>query len=283
MRATILHLRDTLVPRYGKGETEAIIRLIFHHLKGWNTVDLLMNEDKTLSLYMVEKVKEIEKRLLQDEPIQYIVGDAYFYGMDFVVNRDVLIPRPETEELVDMIVSQNGQSDLDVLDIATGSGCIAIALARNLPFSKVTALDISEKALEVARLNAQRLKAKIDFIHADILTYAFPDDSFDIIVSNPPYVDDKEKATMDANVLRYEPASALFVPDDNPLVFYRRIAAMAHDALRPGGRLYLEINPLHADDMQCLLADTGFIDIQTHLDIHGKKRIMSCRKKTDTF
>lgn len=283
MRATIRHLRDTLVPRYGKGETEAIIRLIFHHLKGWNTVDLLINEDKTLSPYIVGKIKEIEKRLLQDEPIQYIVGDAYFYGMDFIVNRNVLIPRPETEELVDMIVSQNRRPDLDVLDIATGSGCIAIALARNLPFSKVTALDISEKALETARLNAQRLKAKIDFIHADIFTHTFPNDSFDIIASNPPYVDEKEKAAMNANVLRYEPASALFVPDDDPLVFYRRIATVAHAALRAGGSLYLEINPLHSDDMQRLLSDTGFRNVQTHLDIHGKKRIMSCSKKSDNF
>ena len=256
-----------------------MIRLIFHSLKGWNQTDLIVHEGDEISDYIRGKIDAITARLSEQEPIQYILGEAHFYGMDLKVDRSVLIPRPETEELADYIVKRYGdRSDLRVLDIGTGSGAIAIALSRNLPFSKVTALDFSDKALEVARDNAAQLKARIDFIHADIFEYNPPSDSFDIIVSNPPYIDESEKSGMERNVLDYEPHSALFVPDDNPLIFYSRIAEVARTALVTGGSLWFEINPRHAEELCRLLAHERFLDIETIRDIHGKERFITACK-----
>ena len=272
-------LRSSLTPIYGRGETEAMIRIIFHHLKGWRTTDLLINEDRTLTPYMQERLQAIERRLLANEPIQYITGEAYFYGMDFHVEPGVLVPRPETEELVNLIVRDNKAPDLRVLDIGTGSGCIAIALARNLAFPSVTAMDISGKAIEVAKNNARLLKTRnIEFIHADIFKWEPTPDSYDIIVSNPPYIDDSERAGMAANVLEYEPDTALFVPDDDPLLYYRRIGMVALSALSSYGKLYFEINPRHSGELRDMLADIGFEDIDIHKDIHGRDRILSCRR-----
>lgn len=272
-------LRSSLTPLYGKGETEAMIRIIFHYLKGWNTVDLLINEDRPLSPYIQEKINDIEKRLLAYEPIQYITGQAYFYGMDFHVAPGVLVPRPETEGLVDLIVKENKEPDLRVLDVGTGSGCIAIALARNLPFPDITALDISEKALTIAKENAVNLKARnIHFIHADIFKWNPDPESFDIIVSNPPYIDESERVDMEANVLGYEPETALFVSDDDPLSYYRRIGEISLSALSSSGKLYFEINPRHSNDLKAMLKDMGFKDIELHTDIHGRDRILSCRR-----
>ena len=246
MRETLKKLRDALRPMYGDRETEAIIRIIFHHLKGWSVTEMLIHGQEPLSPFIISEVDKILQRLLKHEPIQYITGEARFHGMEMKVTPDVLIPRPETDELVDIIVGDSGnKEDLKVLDIATGSGCIAIALARNLPFAHVTATDISDGALKVARENASNLRANIDFIHADVFSWP-PESCFDIIVSNPPYVDESEKKKMEKNVLDYEPASALFVPDDNPLIYYKRIADIAVKSLSDNGRLYFEINPLHA-------------------------------------
>lgn len=272
----IRHLRGDLTPIYGRGETEAIIRLIFQHLKDWSPVDMIINENKPLSDYMQGKLADIEKRLLVQEPIQYITGIAYFYGMDFHVEPGVLIPRPETEELVDLIVSRNKRRDLDVLDIGTGSGCIAIALSRNLPFSNVTALDVSQKAIEVTDINAKELHARIKTVQADIFKWTPEPDSYDIIVSNPPYVGESERTGMAANVLRYEPKEAIFVPDNDPLLFYRRIADVAKAGLKADGTLYFEINPLHATALHDMLADMGFVDIEIVIDSCGKRRFISC-------
>ena len=274
-------LRETLIPKYGPGEAQAMIRLIFHYIKGWTAADMIINENRPVSAITLMRIREVVGRLMNDEPIQYIVGSAYFSGMDFIVRPGVLIPRPETEELVDMIVNSNKKSDLRILDACTGSGCIGIALARNLPFSKVTAVDNSEKALEIARENATLLKAKIDIVNADINKYEPEPESFDIIVSNPPYIDEKEKADMERNVTDYEPAEALFVSDDKPLVFYERIADIGTRALAPGGRIYFEINPNHSDEMNALLQRLGYADINTHLDIHGRRRFMSAVKPAD--
>lgn len=278
MNDTIRSLRDSLVPIYGRGEANAMIRLIFHTLKGWDTSEILTRFNDELSPYLREQTERIVTRLKAHEPIQYILGEAYFYGLRFKVTPDVLIPRQDTEPLVDMIVNQNPEEDLRVLDIGTGSGCIAIALARFLKFPQVSALDISEAALKVARENASDLKVKVNFIHADIFTYKADPESLDIIVSNPPYIDESEKAAMDANVKDYEPASALFVPDDNPVVFYRRISSVAKDALTAGGRLYLEINPRHASEVADILKADGFADVAIYPDIHGTSRFISCTK-----
>lgn len=279
MLDTLRKLRAALRPIYGQRETEAIILLLFHHLKGWNRVDLIMHETDTLSPFVRSEIEGILSRLIHHEPIQYITGEARFHGLDFRVTPDVLIPRPETDELVDIICDRaDSVPDLRVLDIATGSGCIAVALARSLNFPKVTALDISPKALDVARDNARRLGATISFIEADIFSWTAPPSSFDIIVSNPPYIDDSEKADMEPNVLDYEPAAALFVPDNDPLVFYRRIAALAIGALSPQGTLYLEINPRHHEELAAMLRNAGLRDVDILKDSYGKDRFAIARR-----
>lgn len=271
-------MRQTLAPIYGTHEAQAMIRLIFHSLKNWDAAGLIMHEPDELSDYILDKIDDIMRRLQNHEPIQYILGEGYFYGMYLKVTPDVLIPRPETEQLVHLIVDENKSPDLSVLDIGTGSGAIAIALSRNLNFPQITALDISGKALAVAKENASRFKAKIDFIEEDIFKYSPKPESLDIIVSNPPYITESEKKTMERNVLDYEPASALFVPDENPLLFYSRIATVASSALKPDGRLYFEINPLFSNQLINLLSNDGFTDIMETKDAYGKRRFISCKR-----
>lgn len=272
-------LQSKLTPVYGEGEAKAMVRLIFHSLKGWSLTDMMIHADNPASAYLVEKTGEILARLIKHEPIQYILGEAYFYGMNLKVNRHTLIPRPETEELVNMIVNENYDfKDLSVLDVGTGSGAIAIALSRNLPFSQVSAIDISAEALTIAKENAKELHAKIDFIKADVFQYDPREDIFDIIVSNPPYIDDSEKNGMDSNVLDYEPHLALFVPDDNPLIYYTRIVEIALHSLKKDGKIYFEINPRHAHDLKSYLEREGFTNVLIMRDINGKDRFIKCYK-----
>ncbi|MDE6681205.1 MAG: peptide chain release factor N(5)-glutamine methyltransferase, partial [Muribaculaceae bacterium] len=257
----------------------AMIRLIFHHLKGWNATDMVINSDKELSEYTRGKIDEILERVLKGKPIQYVTGEAYFYGMDLMVTPDVLIPRVETQELVDFIVKKyDGVSDLKILDVGTGSGCIAIALARNLPFAQVTGIDISEKALAVAKENGKKLKANVNWVKADVFNFSPAADSFDIIVSNPPYVMMSEQRDMEANVLEHEPWVALFVPDDDPLRFYRRIAKMGIDALKDGGTLWFELNAQLADETAKLVKSLGYEDVTLERDIAGKWRFIEAKK-----
>lgn len=279
VKETIKELRERLAPLYGNDEARAMIRLIFNNLKGWDTTEILINEDRQVSDYIRGKIDGILVRLLNHEPLQYILGEARFYGMTLKVDRFTLIPRHETEELVDMIVDQNKVSDLRVLDICTGSGAIAIALSRNLLFPKVSAFDISPDAVKIAKENASDLHAEVDFFVQDIFSYEPKPDSFDIIVSNPPYVDESEKKDMDRNVLDYEPASALFVPDENPLVFYSRIFEIAGSALSHGGKIYLEINPRHASDLAALASREGFLDVSLIKDISQKDRFLTATAK----
>ena len=275
MKETINRLRSALVPLYGKGESDAIIRLIFHYLKGWNLTDMLIRQDEELSPFIKSEIEKILERLLKYEPIQYITGEARFHGMEMKIKPGVLIPRPETEELVDIIIDDNkNREDLNVLDLCTGSGCIAIALARNLPFSKVTAIDFSDEAIEVAKENSELLKAKIDIIKDDIFIWS-PKGKYDIIVSNPPYVLDKEALTMEHNVLDYEPHEALFVRDDNPLIYYSRIADIAKDSLNEGGKLYFEINPLEVESLKNMMIAKGFKDVTIQYDTSRRSRFMS--------
>lgn len=275
MKETLRHIREVLVPRFGKGETEAIIRLIFHHLKGWNTTDMVINSDKVLSEYTRERIEKMLERVMKGEPIQYVTGEAYFYGMDLMVNPDVLIPRVETQELVDLIVKRyEGVSDLMVLDVGTGSGCIAIALARNLPFASVTGIDLSSRALDVARENGQKLKTKVEWVKADVFDYVPAAESFDIIVSNPPYVMMSEQADMEANVLEYEPWEALFVPDNDPLRFYRTIAEMGRKALRSGGTIWFELNAKLAEETVKLMERLGYGNVRLERDIAGRWRFL---------
>ena len=278
MEETLKRLRSALEPIYGKGETEAIIRLIFHHLKGWTLTDMLIHQKDELSDFVKGEIDEILKRLLKNEPIQYITGEARFHGMDMKISPGVLIPRQETDELVDLIIDENkDRDDLRILDLCTGSGCIAIALARNLPFSKVTAVDFSDDAIAVATENAKLLKTKIEIKEADIFDWE-PQEEFDIIVSNPPYVKDSEALTMDKNVLDYEPHEALFVRDEDPLRFYIRIIDIAETHLKEGGKIYFECNPLTISDLKKLLQKQGFEEVRIVKDISGKDRFIAAVK-----
>lgn len=265
-------IRDRLTPKYGEREATEMARIILSHLKGWDFSRLLAYGQRSVSDFIKGRSAEIVGQLLNDVPLQYILGTTRFYGLDLKVRPGVLIPRPETEELVDMIAKENQTPDLRVLDLCTGSGAIAVALARNLPYSRLTAIDISPVAVETARENARELKVKVDVEEEDVFQAEFPEGSFDIIVSNPPYVDESEKKDMEPNVLDHEPHEALFVPDDNPLLFYQRIADLAATALAKNGRLYLEINPRHARELKTLLEGRGFVDVEIIKDIHGKDR-----------
>lgn len=272
-------LRARLEGMYGTGEATAMVRLIFNVMKGWSATDMIVNADREISDMFRNQVGKVMERIERGEPIQYVLGTARFYGMDLKVDSRVLIPRPETEELVDMIVARfKNREDLKVLDIGTGSGAIAIALSRNLPFSDVTGIDLSEGALQVARENAADLHARISLIYADIFKWMPEPDSLDIVVSNPPYIPEEEKRDMETNVLDYEPASALFVPDSDPLVYYRRIAEVASVGLRVDGIIYFEINPRFAEQIKKMLEERGYLDVEVTQDISRRDRFVSARK-----
>lgn len=275
-------IRTALRPSYPAGEVEGFIRIIFRHLLHYEPVDILLRKDTVLPGFIPDKIDKVVEELKKSRPVQYIFNEARFHGHDFYVDGSVLIPRPETEELVDIIVDENGLSDLSVLDAGTGSGCIAISLALALKFPEVTAVDISERALEVARRNAAALNARnIDFVCRDMLDMPVEVGKYDIIVSNPPYIAESEKAGMDRNVLDYEPSGALFVPDDDPLRFYKALSRFGEDALKPGGRLYFEINSrFHAEIKKMLDAD-GYVDVELLRDMQGLWRFARAHKRKD--
>lgn len=277
MKKTLEKLRATLIPIYGKSESDAIIRLIFHYVKGWSVTDMVIHSDDELSPFVVSEIDKILSRLKEGEPIQYIVEEARFHGLDLKVEPGVLIPRLETEELVDLIIDAYGnKKDLKILDLCTGSGCIAVALANALPFSEVKALDYSDIAIKVAQENAERQHVKIDFIKEDIFTFQ-PKDKFDVIVSNPPYVMEREALKMERNVLDYEPLDAIFVKNENPLEFYDKIGDIARESLTEGGSLFLEINPLTSERLYDLMKRKGFREVEIFRDSSGKKRFMRCQ------
>lgn len=265
-----------LIPLYGRGEAEWMTRLTLESVTGWSRVDLLVDADKELGEVRVEAVKNIVARLLKHEPLQYILGYEDFMGLKIKVSPSVLIPRPETQELVNIIIDREAKaSDLSVLDAGTGSGAIAVALSRNLRFARVMAIDNSDAALEVARSNAERLRTPVTFVNADMLSLAsLPGEPFDIIVSNPPYVLDSERAEMSANVLGHEPSVALFVPDSDPLRFYLALARYAAaGGLKPDGRLYFECNPLTIVVLSSQL-EVDFDEVEAIRDSFGRKRFI---------
>lgn len=269
-------VRTRLRNQYPPGEVEGFIKIIFRQLLGYETVDILLHKDTELPDFIVTKTAKVVDQLCENRPIQYIFGKAWFHGHEFTVDSSTLIPRPETEELVDLIIDENRRSDLRVLDVGTGSGCIAVSLALGLKFASVDAIDISDPALAVARRNASLLRARVNFRRDDILS-AKPDlNTYDIIVSNPPYIADSERQTMDPRVYGHEPTGALFVPDSDPLKFYRAIAAYAATALSHGGALYFEINPLFVDGLRDLLTKAGFADIDILRDFRGNYRFAVC-------
>ena len=266
---------------YDPREVEGITRVIFEDVLLWTPVDIVMRDSEELPPFFTGRLEEIIARLRRHEPLQYIMGKARFHGHTFAVTPAVLIPRPETEQLVDIIVDQNQGSDLMVLDIGTGSGCIAISLHRALKFAQVTGIDVSRDALEVARQNATSLKSRVKFVEQDIFTLRATSEEWDIIVSNPPYITEREKAYMEPVVLNYEPGSALFVPDNDPMLYYRPIAAFASRALKDGGRLYLEINRAMAAQVSETLMRAGLRNIQVYNDFNGNNRFVTATKIID--
>lgn len=278
VREMLIEMRRRLAPLFDYREREAIILLIFEYVKGWSRVDLIINEGKSLSEEALRNINSIIDRLILGEPIQYITGNARFFGMDFVVRPGVLIPRPETAELVDWILEENKEADLRVLDIGTGSGCMAISLARHLPFAEVLAIDISPEALQVARENAANLKANVRFRQADMYSWMCEPESLDIVVSNPPYIAPDEAADMEVRVKDFEPAQALFVAADDPIRPYKRIEEIASRALKPGRRVYLELNPRFADEVADYYKTRGWNDVEIRIDSYGKKRMMRAAK-----
>ena len=263
-----------MTPSVGGDEARSAADIIFEDVLGYDKVKRVTSGDRTLEDFTVTHVDDIVRRFVGGEPLQYLIGRARFYGLDFKVTPAVLIPRPETAGLVDEIVADaDDRSDLRVLDCGTGSGCIAIALARNLRFPTVDAIDISDDPLAVARENAADMGVNVNFMHADMLAMKAPSAPvYDIIVSNPPYICDKERGEMESRVLDYEPAKALFVPDDDPLRFYRAVAGYAVKALKPSGRLYFEINPLYVSQLRAMLGGAGFDDVTITRDYKGNYR-----------
>lgn len=233
----------------------------------------------------LERFKDAILRLKKHEPVQYIIGETEFYGLDFKVNKYTLIPRPETEELVEWIISEFRFSTevINILDIGTGSGCIAISLAKNLPNAEVNALDVSSEALKIALQNAEFNEVRVDFYETDILkAKTLPTGvgqtsrKYDVIVSNPPYVRELEKNQMQPNVLEYEPETALFVKDEDPLLFYKAISHLAKVSLKPNGQLFFEINEQFGEELKAFLKEEGFQQIEVKQDIYGKDRMLKC-------
>ncbi|MDE7343928.1 MAG: peptide chain release factor N(5)-glutamine methyltransferase [Muribaculaceae bacterium] len=258
-----------------EGEATAMARLIFHALKGWDTTGLVVHAADEVSAFTEERIAEILRRLRGGEPIQYILGEGRFYGLDLKVTPATLIPRQETEELVEWVAEDyRGRKDVRVLDAGTGSGAIALALARNLEFPEVTGLDVSGAALAVARENGARLHARVDWVEADLFCWMPEARSLDVIVSNPPYVMESERSGMERHVLEHEPAGALFVPDDDALRYYRRLAEIGRTGLADEGRIYFEINPLKADELVEMMRGMGYEDVELRRDISGRNRML---------
>lgn len=270
---------NSLSEIYEPDEVMSFFYMLSEKVLNLKRVDVAMSLEKELSSTEIEEFKEANRRLLDQEPIQYILGDTYFYGLSFLVNKHVLIPRPETEELVDWVLkdSENNNNTLKILDIGTGSGCIAISLAKNLPNAKVYAIDISEKAIEVAKENAQRNGVSVTFIHENILEASDLSQDFDIIVSNPPYVRALEKKEVKPNVLNNEPHRALFVSDSDPLIFYNKITELAKKRLTPKGSLYFEINQYLGSETADMIKDLGFDSVELRRDLYNNERMIRAR------
>lgn len=260
----------------------SIADLVIEKIFRTGRMALMLRENEPISGSSYQKrAVSYCRRLTTGEPVQYVLGETGFYNCRIMVNRNVLIPRPETEELADIVIKENRGTGARIIDFGTGSGCLAIALSVNLPPAKVTALDISKGALKLAARNAVINNADVDFMHADMLAASLPElPMAGIFISNPPYVRESEKKLMRSNVLDFEPGKALFVPDNDPLRFYRAILNVSVEKLNPGGLIYFEINEVMGDAMHDLLEKFGFSEIRIIKDINGKDRFAAGRKTT---
>ncbi|PWK19498.1 peptide chain release factor N(5)-glutamine methyltransferase [Xanthomarina spongicola] len=276
---------------FGENEVGSFFNILISHYLKLNRIALILDPELTISKDEEQPLFEALSRLKLEEPIQYIIGETEFFGLPFKVNEHTLIPRPETEELISLVLEniknqKTNSKALSILDIGTGSGCIAISLAKNLPNAQVYAVDVSEEALKTAKQNAEFNNVQVSFIKADILNVnswdlEFKDLEFDIIVSNPPYVRNLEKVEIKNNVLNHEPHLALFVEDNNPLQFYKAITEFTVNKLKDNGLLFFEINQYLGKEMIQLLEDYHFDDIELKTDIFGNNRMLKGKKNTN--
>ena len=278
MNKIVAYIRSRLRPYYTAEEVSALSRIVCCDLLGQAPTDYYLGKDIALSPKKEQELEDILQRLSRFEPLQYIEGRTLFLGREFWVAPGVLIPRPETEELVELMLKEI-PADARILDVGTGSGCIAISLAKELPDALVTAWDVSPEALSVARANARKLQSNVRFVECDVLACQVDEVGlYDVIVSNPPYVTEAEKADMEPNVLQWEPSLALFVPDDDPLRFYRRIAVLGRDMLVDGGRLYFEINRAYGREMVEMLCTVGYVGVRVEKDLSQNDRFVIAEK-----
>lgn len=278
MNKIVAYIRSRLQPYYTAEEVSALSRIVCCDLLGQAPTDYYLGKDIALSPKKEQELEDILQRLSRFEPLQYIEGRTLFLGREFWVAPGVLIPRPETEELVELMLKEI-PADARILDVGTGSGCIAISLAKALPDALVTAWDVSPEALSVARANARKLQADVRFVECDVLACQVDEVGlYDVIVSNPPYVTEAEKADLEPNVLQWEPSLALFVPDDDPLRFYRRIAVLGRDMLADGGRLYFEINRAYGREMVEMLRAMGYVGVRVEKDLSQNDRFVIAEK-----
>ena len=279
MHPIVNEIRDALRENYPDSEALALAKMLLVEVFGFSTLELYGGKDKEISGKRRDVLDEMIRRLKKNEPIQYIIGTETFGGLTFEVDKCVLIPRPETMELVHWIADDYGQNvSCRILDIGTGSGCIAVSLAKLVRGAEVEAWDVSEEALQVAGRNAGRNEADVLFRRKDVLT-ALPEESrYDVIVSNPPYIAEKEKAGMDANVLEWEPSLALFVSDEDPLVFYRKIALLAQEMLAEEGSLYFEINQAYGRETLQMLESLGYTQVELRKDAWGNDRMVKAKR-----
>jgi release factor glutamine methyltransferase len=277
----VKYIRDQLIEElkgvYPEDEVRYVVAGLLLHITGIGKTEVIVDPSKKITQKQIERLKDALQQLKSERPLQYITGGVEFYGIQLAVDDRVLIPRPETEELVQWIIDEHAEQDeLNILDIGTGSGCIALALKKHFTNCRVFAIDNSPDAVAVSKKNAKNQSLEINFAQADILSskgifYGIP---FDIIVSNPPYVTESEKSGMRRNVTAYEPHSALFVPDDDPLIYYRAIADFALQQLTPDGAVYVEINEAFGKECLTLFRKKGFRDTRLKKDINGKDRII---------
>lgn len=278
MKRIIQKIKEELGSYYNEGEVTALTRIIATEILGIAPATYYLKDCVTLSTEEEATLSATIERLKRHEPIQYIQGYTEFCGLKFKVNRATLIPRPETSELVEWIAGDYKGKAVNILDIGTGSGCIAVSLAHRLPLSNVTAWDISPEAIATAAENSKENKTKVTFEIVDILTHCPAKKQFDVIVSNPPYIKENEKSAMHKNVLDWEPHTALFVPNNDPLIFYRTIAQKAMTMLTTGGTLYFEINRAHGAETMNMLADFSYKNIELRQDFAGNDRMIKAEK-----
>lgn len=278
MNPIVYYIKQTLHGYYPDSEIVSMAKLLLTQVFGMSVIELYAGKDNCFSSNEQKQLEDILLRLQKYEPIQYIIGEEEFFGLPFEVNRHVLIPRPETGELVNWIIQENKDRQTRILDIGTGSGCIAISLAKHMEKAEVNAWDVSEDALQVATRNCLRNGVEVKLEQKDVLRFEPSGEQFDVIVSNPPYITEKEKAEMKANVLEWEPGVALFVPDDSPLLFYRRIAELGMEMLAPDGKLYFEINRAYGKQTVDMLAELGYREIELRKDISQNDRMVKAER-----